>query len=355
MYGNANTINNNSSIWAGKTGTHGEWNETELEGELETLSGKLKSLWNRNKGRAQNLAKIGIDLMDILGTLANPLPPNDPSARTKRNQDAYASNQTMEQKRQLSQATNKNNKKPPISGNKELENNFLGEILNKNFENESINPEYEMALLTGEINSVYDKIKDTQGRQSILAEVLMEMLEAESYDILKAKNWATIVNDLKKNNQKINGVKNISRLVSGKLHFSKPEIYQPTGVEVHHWIPFKYAHLFPEFNLEQLNKLTVPLDSFAHALIGAAIDKAAGKNPAKPAIEKVLNKLSSANWKSGNIQLNPAYFNSVSDVQFLPSPKLTRNKKIGVIRNITNFKTHFNLPRELEFEAVNLN
>ena len=90
MYGNANTINNNSSIWEGKTGTHGEWNETELEGELETLSGKLKSLWNRNKGRAQNLAKIGIDLMDILGTLANPLPPNDPSARTKRNQDDYA-------------------------------------------------------------------------------------------------------------------------------------------------------------------------------------------------------------------------------------------------------------------------
>lgn len=304
-----------------------EWEQMELEEEFRNLTPKLKSLWNRSKGKAKDLVKVA----QIIAKLASPAVNDDNPATPPVEHTAAGDMQTIDNTRRRAQAQTVPGKTPAAGGDKELE--------------------YEMAVLTAELGSVYTKIKENYGRESILSEVLLESLEAESYDAVKGKNWQTIITELKNNQKQLTGMKNLSRSVARKLHFVKPEVHQPIGVDVHHWIPFKHAHLFPDFTLEQLNRMTVPIDTFTHALIGAAIDRAA--KGGKTAIENVLNKLSVTNWRGGLIRLNPTYFNNVSDVQFLPTPKLSKGKTIGVIRNATNFKQHFGLPRELEYEAAN--
>ena len=305
-----------------------EWEQLELEEELQNMVPKLKSLWNRGKGKAKDLVRVA----QIIAKLAAPPVDDDNPATPPVELTTAGDNQTIDNRKRRDQAQTVQGKTPAAGGDKEME--------------------YEIAILTAELGSIYNKIKETLGTESILSEVLLESLEAESYDVVKGKTWQSIMTDLKNNQKQITGIKNLSRSIARKLHFAKPETYQPIGVEVHHWVPFKYAHLFTEYTLDQLNRMTVPIDSFTHALIGAAIDRAA--KGGKAAIENVLNKLAVTNWRNGLIQLNPAYFNNVSDVQFLPAPKLSKGKTIGVIRNATDFKKSFGLPRELEFEAANV-
>jgi hypothetical protein len=302
----------------------------ELEAEFESWVHQLRSLGQGNHGNAQQLAVVG----QIVGKLLRPTKNKDiNTTKPPIPNVSYTNSQRIKDHRTHDQLAVNINKAPPIGRTKAVE--------------------FEMAVLISEVGVIYDKIKESEGVESILSEVLLETLEEESYDAIKSQKWSDIFGNLKIAS-KINPVKNLVRNAARKLHYGRPEIYQPIGVEVHHWIPFKYAHFFKEYTVEQLNRLTIPLDSLTHALVGAAIDRSVGGKPTREKIEKVLGKLSASDWRTSQIRLNPAYFKSVSDVKYLPSPKLTLNKNIGVIMDIKKFKISFGLPRELEFEATNL-
>ncbi|MCF0062554.1 hypothetical protein MUK70_01625 [Dyadobacter chenwenxiniae] len=305
-----------------------EWEQAELEMEFNSFTERLKALWRRNKSKAQQLMAVA----QIVGRLVSPAQGGTENpAKPPIEQKAYADHQRAQDRDRKDKISSANPPKPPAAGGQELE--------------------YEVALLSGELHAMFEKVSERAGAESILSEVLLETLETETYEGVKMHNWAKITSDFK-SPKKLNYIKGLARNVARKGHFMLPERYQPIGVEVHHWIPFKYADLFPDYTLEQLNRLSIPLDAFTHVLIGAAIDRAAGSEPTRKKIEAVLDKL--GQWRSGPLKLDPTYFNSVSDVNFLPTPGLSRNKQIGVIRQIGAFKAAFNLPRELELELINL-
>ncbi|WP_342088154.1 hypothetical protein [Dyadobacter sp. OTU695] len=306
-----------------------EWEQAELEMEFNSFTERLKALWHRNKSKAQQLMAVA----QIVGRLVSPAQGGTENpAKPPIEQKAYADHQRAQDRDRKDRISSGNSQKPPAAGGQELE--------------------YEMALLSGELHAVFEKVRERAGAESILSEVLLETLDAETYEGVKTKNWTKIISDFE-GQGKLNYIKGLARNVARTGHFKRPKRHQPIGVEVHHWIPFKYAALFPEYTLDQLNRLSIPLDAFTHVLVGAAIDQAAGPKPTtRKKIEAVLDKL--GQWRSGPLKLDPTYFNSVSDVQFLPSPGLSLNKQIGVVRQVGAFKAAFNLPRELELELINL-
>lgn len=317
----------------------------ELEAEFETWRESLSAFWRRNKAKAQKLGAVA----GILARLASPGTPSDTKPPVQHT--AAADWQQVQDKRRKD-GTEQTTKKDTTAGGKELENTLLGEILTESYVKNALNPDYEMAVLVNELSGIYDRLKEVRGVQSILAEVLLEALELETYEQNKTKKWS----DIKTQGFKAeNAIKASARFDARKLHFGNPASLQPIGIEVHHWIPFKYADLFDNVTLEQLNKQTIPLSATTHAIVGAAIDKAVAgkttKDQKKAAIINVLKRMGEFNGQK--IVLSPTYFDYKEDRNFLPSSRAGKGVKIGVLRNIPNFKAHFGLSKELEFEVVN--
>ena len=325
--------------WLNETPAASEMQQTELENEFESWTDKFNSFWQRNKSKAQKLGAVA----GIIARLLSPGTPADRPEKPPIEQKAAADWQRTEDRRRRDEAANRAVRKPTMSGgDKELENTLLGEILGENATIQNTSTAYEMAYLVSELSELYDKLKAVRSTATPRAEALLALLEAESYDDVKNKIWPT----LKPKEQAT--LKRVARLEARKRHFKNPAQFQPTGVEVHHWIPFKYADLYgQESTLEWLTKRTIPLDATSHALVGAAIDAAVAKNGRKKeVIDAVLAQM--GEFKNGKIQLKAAYFeNKDKNLQ----PHKGTGVQIGSIKNVSNFKGHFNIRKELELEA----